>query len=299
MNPKAFLVVGGDSLVGKELVHALESRGESPVATTRRPNTTNEKRIFLDFTDESSFPVAGTFDHAIIVAAATNYGRCETDPLAREINLEYTPRLVASLLRGGTFVTFISTNSVFGGETPWPTEDSPHAPAIAYAQQKSEAERRMRLIVEEQQAHSRFSVVRLTKVLDKETPPLPSWLAAWSKGETVEPFSDLIFAPISVQYAGRSLANLATQFLAGNLHLSGKENIGYDVFARLLALKLGVSPKLIQPTTATAKGVHIPFKPIYSGIDMQRTQQLSEVAPQSAEEVVTDILLQLNKGSGA
>jgi dTDP-4-dehydrorhamnose reductase len=135
----AFLVIGGDSLVGGETVLALERRGHKVFASTRRQNTLNGKRIFLDFESADTFRVPDGVRYVFVIAAATNYERCEKDPLARAINVDLIPRLVANLLGQGVFVSFISTNSVFGGERPWPGEDDPHAPGIAYARQKSEA----------------------------------------------------------------------------------------------------------------------------------------------------------------
>ncbi|MDA0226399.1 MAG: sugar nucleotide-binding protein, partial [Proteobacteria bacterium] len=194
-----------------------------------------------------------------------------------------------SLLEQGVFVTFISTNSVFGGERPWPGEDDPHAPGIAYARQKDEAEQ---VIVEAARrlgASERLNITRLTKILDRDTSPLPAWFAAWKKGEPVQPFHDLVFAPMTVGFVGEALATLGEKRVPGNLHLSGAENVSYVRFAQALALRLGVDEKLIAPTTATAKGIHIAFKPTYSGLGMQRTTRLTGVRPQTLAGVIEDL----------
>ena len=287
-----YLVVGADSLVGGGLMRALERRGHKAIASTRRRNTLSDHRIYLDFEDESTFKVPAGYSYAFIVAAATNYERCEKDPLAHRINVELMPRLVTSLLEQGMFVTFISTNSVFGGERPWPQEDDPHAPGIAYAKQKSAAEKVIRAAIHATDAESRLNVVRLTKILDRDTSPLPAWFAAWQRGEAVQPFADLIFAPMSVRFVGEALATLGEQRIPGNLHLSGAENVSYVDFARSLARRLNIEPKLIAPTTAKEKGVSIPFMPRYSGIGMQRTMELSGIRPQPLEDVVSDLTSQ-------
>ncbi len=291
---RKFLVVGGDSLLGRGLLRALERRGNTVLVTTRRRETQNSRRLYLDFESEFPFHMPFNFDYAFIVAAATNYDRCELDAVARRINIELIPRLVISLIDQGVFVTFISTNTVFGGERPWPNEDDLSAPCIAYARQKDEAEALIRAAAIHSQSDNRLSIVRLTKMLAPNTPPLPSWFSAWKCGETVEPFSDLIFAPMSVRFVGESLASLGEMRIPGNLHLSGAENITYVELAQCLAHRMGIDPGLIMPTTAEKKGVNIQFKPRYSGLGMQRTTAISGLTPQSISDVVNDIVEEIS-----
>ena len=285
-----FLVVGGDSLVGGGLLRALKRRGHRALASTRRRDTLDGERVYLDFESETPFRAPPGIQYAFLVAAATNYDRCEKDPLAHRINVELLPRLVASLLEQGLFATFISTNSVFGGERPWPGEEDPHAPGIAYARQKSEGERAIRAAAQRLNALHRLNIVRLTKILNRDTPPLPAWLSAWKRGEGVQPFSDLIFAPMSVRFVGEALATIGEKRIPGDLHLSGAANVTYVDFASAMAERLKIDPTLISPTTAEEKGVNIPFKPRYSGLGMRRTTELSGIMPQTLAEVADDLL---------
>jgi len=285
-----FLVVGGDSLVGGGLFRALKRRGHRVLASTRRRDTLDAQRVYLDFESETPFQVPRGIQYAFLVAAATNYGRCEKDPLAHRINVELIPRLVASFLEQCLFVTFISTNSVFGGERAWPHEEDPHAPGIAYAKQKSEGEKVIRASAQRLNALDRLNIVRLTKILNRDTPPLPAWFSAWKRDEMVQPFSDLVFAPMSVRFVGQALATIGEKRIAGDLHFSGAANVTYVDLAIALAERLNIDPTLISPTTAVEKGVNIPFKPRYSGLGMRRTTELSGIMPQTLAGIADDLL---------
>jgi dTDP-4-dehydrorhamnose reductase len=282
-------VVGGDSLVGGGLVQALSRRGNHVYSSTRREASVGKRRVFLDFESEETFKPPHDVGYAFIVAAATNYDRCEKDPLAHKINVELIPKLITSLLEAGIFVTFVSTNSVFGGERPWPQEEDPHSPGIAYAVQKDKAEKVVQASAKALRAEQRLNIVRLTKILDRKTPPLPNWFEAWQLGEAVQPFSDLIFAPMSVQFASKALAVIGEQRVTGELHLSGAENVSYVEFASALALAKGIDPRLVSPTTANAKGIHIAYKPRFSGLGMRRTTTMTGIHPQTLTDVVSDL----------
>ena len=289
MNKSTYLVVGGDSRVGRELVKSLEYQGNKVYSTTRRIDQVSKNKLYLNYEDIDDFSIPNDVDYAYIIAAISNYQECELDKKSFWINVEVIPKLVSLFLNKKIFTSFISTNSVFGGKSPWPEEYHQHSPNIAYAKQKSEAENRIKKIAINIKCENIINIIRITKILDKNTPPIPDWIQSWNLGDSVAPFSDLIFCPMSSKFVGNSLARLGQLRISGNLHLSGEKNISYTDFALLLAKHLDINLNLIKSTTATECNVNIAFKPKYSGISMLRTTSLSQIYPQNINSVIHDI----------
>jgi len=298
-NEEKILVVGSDSFLGTELIRVLEKQKRNVIGTTRREDTVTKKRVFLDlFTDELKFIAPQGTTYAYLLAGIVNYGKCETDPRAWEVNVDKMTLLAMQLLEQGIFVTFISTNTVFGGERPWCNEDEPHTPEFAYAKHKSAAEESIRSAAEKIGALDYLNIVRLTKILAINTSPLPDWFSLMERGEKLTPFLDLIIAPMSLRHTAESLAEIGKQRLPGNFHLSGSENINYNDLACALATELDFNLELVAPTTATEMKVTIPFKPKFSGIGMQKTTRTTGIQPQALEKVVADLAFQYRAEQG-
>lgn len=283
---KNFIVVGGDSFLGTSLISQLKDQGHNVVGTTRRKDTLSIDKVFLDIREPDNFQIPEDVDCVFIVAGITNYGECETDPDAWSVNVEAIPYLASRFMKAGSFVYFTSTNSVFGGDHPWPREDDPHYPNIAYSRQKSESELAIQNHAKKLGCLDQIAIVRLTKIVAPITAPFPQWLEDWKNGQTVTPFEDLIFSPISLGFAAGSLKTMGENPLAGNFHLSGEKNITYCDFARALANRKGFPDSLITPTTSLEKGIKVLYLPKYSGIGMEKTSKLTGIVPESLDSVV-------------
>ena len=283
------LLIGGDGLIGASLAQKLRVRQHAVHATTRDPARTGPMRPFLDLASPDAFEVPASVDRVCILAAVTTFERCENDPEAQRINVEAIPRLARRLLKEGLHVTFLSTNAVFGGDRPWPAEDDPHEPRAAYSRQKSAAESAIREAARQLGAGNRAAVVRLTKVLGLASAPVHAWRQAWSGAQIVRPFSDLIFAPISLDYTADAMATLVETGPAGNFHLSGSQDLDYGQFARALAARLGVDAALVAPATSRELGATLAFTPRSSALAMTRTTRITGLLPQSLDAVIDDL----------
>lgn len=285
------LVVGADSFLGEKLIQILENQHRHVIGTTRRKETLSNNRVYLDlFDDDLNFKLPEGTTYAYLLAGIVNYGECANNPRAWEVNVEKMTRLAALLFEQGVFVTFISTNTVFGGELPWCNEDDPHTPEFPYSKHKSAAEFSIREVAKKLGTLDLFNIVRLTKILGINTSPLPDWFSRLTLAKEINPFSDLIIAPMSLRFTAESLAEIGRSRLVGNFHLSGSKNINYVDLAMAFVNALGYKEALVKPTTATDMKVDIPFKPTFSGIGMERTTELTGIKPQDLNSVVVDVI---------
>ena len=287
------LVFGADSFLGIELIRVLKAQNRKVIGTTRRKSTLSESRFFLDLSDDNfNLNIPHDVNYAYLLAGTWNYSECEESSNAWKVNVVNMTRLAKQLLKQGVFVTFVSTNTVFGGERPWCHEDDEHKPLFPYAQHKSASEVAIQSVAKELDAKDQLNIVRLTKILGISTSPLPNWIDTMERGDILRPFSDLSFAPISVRYTAESLAEIGRHRIAGNFHISGKNNVSYDKFSRQFADSLGFKMIEVEPTTSIKMNVNIPFKPRYSGIGMERTTKLIGLKPQTLEELMMDLATQ-------
>lgn len=278
----AWLVVGGDGLIGRALARRLDGEGRTVLATTRRHGCAAARRPHLELAqDPSAWTPPQPVSVAFLLAAAANQLSCCADPAAsRRINVDHTVALARRLVELGAFVVFTSTNLVFDGEEArYQTCAAPH-PTSEYGRQKAEAEQALLALV------PRVAVVRLTKVLAAEMPLIGRWVESLKAGQPVEAFTDLICAPMPVDFVAEALARIGAQGKGGLFHLSGADEVSYADLARSLARRLGVDGALVRPTTSTAAGVTLQSLPKHSSLDAQDVAESFSLPPPHLDAVI-------------
>lgn len=139
------LVVGGFGLVGTEVFRYLK-REKFDVYRShhRRIPYGNGKRVHINLQNETTFGLVLAEikpDIVYLCAAYTNVDKCETEPIAFDINVTGTNKFIEECHRRDIQVVFYSSSYVFDGtkEGPYTEEDCPH-PINRYGMYKMEVE---------------------------------------------------------------------------------------------------------------------------------------------------------------
>ncbi len=251
----AVLVVGGDGLVGTAVARRLEGDGVAVVRTSRRgtPGT-----VPLDLAaSPESWTVPRGLRGAVLAAAVTSTQQCRDHAVeTHRVNVDATVELARRLSSGGTRVVLLSTNMVFDGTVAATPADAPRSPMTAYGRMKAEAEEAILATCLE------AVVLRLTKVLPSTLPLIASWRDAWTRGEPVRPFSDLMLAPVSPAHAAEAIAAVTLASHPDRIvQCSATADVSYADVARRLAAAWGHGTSLVEPVSVAASGVvleHVP-----------------------------------------
>ena len=76
-----YLIVGGDSLIGRRLFKSLRARGEGVIATSRRTKTLGESEVYFDLQSSKVEHLPQTVTYAYVVAAVTSSTMSVNGPL--------------------------------------------------------------------------------------------------------------------------------------------------------------------------------------------------------------------------
>ncbi|MFH1148463.1 MAG: sugar nucleotide-binding protein [Pseudomonadota bacterium] len=263
------LVVGADGLIGRALADGLASKEYHVLETTRRVDYLSENRIFLDLCGNSPkwLPPCPIFA-AYLCAGVSSLESCRTKPAHTAlVNVHNTVQLATLLAARGTFIVYPSSNLVHDGCLPFRKIDDPVCPQSEYGRQKAEVEKKLLALGE------RASIVRMTKVIGKDTPLLKGWIQKLRKGKEIHPFSDMAMAPVPLHSVINVLIGVVELRLSGIVQISGERDITYEEAARYIAWRLGVDANLVQPVSSKERGLPREAVPSSTTLDMTRLQK--------------------------
>lgn len=167
---------------------------------------------------------------------------CAQQPcLTRRINVAHTIELAKRLADRSEQIIFLSTTAVFDGETPFADIELSTNPVTEYGRQKADAEAALMEII------PKVVIVRFGKVISPDDTLFQGWMRDLRSGKTIQPFYDLVFAPVSLMFAARCLCFLAEHRLSGVVHATGCEDATYAQAAHWLVHRLSGDPTLVQP----------------------------------------------------
>jgi dTDP-4-dehydrorhamnose reductase len=239
------LIVGGDSKVGGALAAFLRCSGSRVLTTSRR----GKGDLFLDLGDCDSWRPPEGVGVAVLAAAVANIEACRRDPeKAARVNVAGLLEVAQRLHAQGTFLVFLSTNAVFGGDRPYPRPDDPPTPRTDYGRQKAEAEKRLRDL------DPNVAIVRFGKILEPSVALFAQWKKALRNRQVIGPFYDMSMAPIPMACAVSVLRLIMDCRQGGIYHVSGERDVGYAQIGYWAAELVGADPALVKPVSAIESG---------------------------------------------
>ena len=287
------LVVGSDSLIGRELITYLRQAGDSVIGTTRRQASISQNNLFLDLSDGfRQWQCPPGIKVAVILAGITDIAECQNNPAwTKKINQERIIDLISLLVSQGVYVIYISTSAVFDGTKPFRKPLDFTSPTTEYGKQKVVVETAI------QQWKDSVAILRVTKIYGdpKEVFLFRDWIKHLREGRCIYPFSNMTVAPISSAGIVSVLRILIDRKLPGIFHLSGNRDISYEEVAYLGADLLKLDKKLIQPIPAEQAERYIGVVLKYSSLDMDTLREVIGLNPPDVEWVITNVFSQIQK----
>lgn len=281
------LVIGSDGVIGRSLVRHLGEIDVRVRGTSRRRDTGGVNRLALDLeADLREWAVPAGTSVAFLCAGATSLEACRSRPDAtRYVNVEQTVALAERLLARGVFVVWLSTNLVFDGQRPRPKAGDRVSPQTEYGRQKAAAERRLLAL------GASVAVVRLSKVMDGATRLIDGWVHDLRGGRPVQPLSDMVMAPVPLDFAVPVIAQVGLRRLGGILQASAPQDVSYAAVAQLAARRVGAPASLVRPITVAESALRVEAVPRHTTLDTSRIEREVGAHPPAVEVVLERILV--------
>ena len=216
------------------------------MATTRR-SVNDSHFVFLDLFQTSSLNrLSGVnFSAVILCASICSVDECEKNKkYTNQINVLNTFKLVSVLKNTAPDlrVVMLSTDMVLDGAKEKPTQFEKTEPLTEYGRQKAELEQKL------MNRYENIKVLRFGKVIEKSSILFNGWVDKLKIGEKITVFNDLVFAPISIDYAIQSILHEINIRNSSNeiVHVSSGCDISYYEAALWLSKNLNLSSQLVE-----------------------------------------------------
>jgi dTDP-4-dehydrorhamnose reductase len=272
-------VLGADGVLGSAIRRRLVAEGQVVLGTTRRRDRVAGDCVYVDLNDGPiELPPGVEPIGAFLCAGIASFEACRREPaLARRVNVEHTAESARRLAARGARVVLPSSTAVFDGTIARARPSDPVTPTTEYGHQKAEAERRV--------LDAGGTVLRLGKVLPPDFALFRRWRDELAAGRAIEPFRDLVLAPLGLTLALEALLAVA-HGTGGVFHLSSRDEITYADTAFRVAARAGAAPNLVRPTTSAAAGIQVDYLPRHAALDSSRLTELTGIEPPDVWDVV-------------
>jgi dTDP-4-dehydrorhamnose reductase len=282
---KKLLIIGGDARLSK----AIYKLQPNAIVTTRRDNTENSNRLFLDLEDTSEFKIPSGITNCVIAGGPIAYKDGEENyRAAYRIHAIEIPQLVEKMICNNIHVTYISSNMVIGNGSKTRDESTQTSPEMNYGRLKEACERNSLKVAASHDKGNLFCIARLTKNISKETSPFNKWSEMYKQGMPIKVFNDLYFSPISFDASASFIVKIVEHNASGILHYSNERDMNYYEFARELSRYMescGRTPLNVVETSSTNEGVQLIFNGRNTKLEMKRTVKVLGLQAMTMNEI--------------
>lgn len=284
------LVTGTNGLVGSHVVQQLLETGHTVFASSRTEDQSafkapNYRFVQMDFTDPYALDAAFEAIQPEVVVhsgALSKPDDCEQDQAeAYRINTVGTVQLLMNAAAHGSFFIFLSTDFIFNGKEGMHGEQDAADPVNYYGRTKLEAEEAVK-----EYEHG-WAIVRTVFVYGRPLYGRDCFVTMISKklrnGEPYKIVADQERTPTYVGDLAKGIVTIAEKKAEGIFHLCGNDVLSPYRMAMEVAEYLGIEPLLLEPVTTDSLKA-LAQRPLKSGLDISRAQQLLNYAPLSFQE---------------
>ncbi|MCW7462991.1 sugar nucleotide-binding protein [Leptospira limi] len=275
------LIVGGDSQIGLAIASELKSKNISYWKTTRREEDLGNKTLYLDLDKNVENWNPPEFISTVIFCATVKPKEKQNSGL-NTLNNSSTILLAKKFQSQGSFVIFLSTNSVYDGSVAFTNSTVEVCPRNNYGFDKAVTEKELIGLGDN------ISILRISKVVTSNMPIFLSWIHSWGEGKPVFPFDDMVMAPISISFVVILVLTIMKNKIKGIVQASADRDITYSEAAFYLAEQLGIEKSLISPSSYINAGIS--FSPAHTTLDSVRLKNDLLIDPPSPFEAIDEFL---------
>ncbi len=251
MKMKKLVITGSTGMLGSNLAMAARDKFEVYGLDLEVLNQGIKNQVKVDLVDAAQVDkvikdIAP--DYIVHCAAMTNVDACEKETSqARTVNAAATENLVKAAGPGVKFI-YISTASVFDGETGGYTENDSPSPVNHYARTKLEGERFVEMCADH--VIIRTDIIGWNLVRGRS---FVEWIfSSLSQGEKIKMFTDVIFTPITVNTLSECILELLENSFTGRINMGVAGAISKYDFGIKFADIFGLDRSLISASTLAA-----------------------------------------------
>lgn len=239
---KEILIVGVDGVIGSALKKALILNNFLVKGTSRRKN--RKKDIYFLDLEKPNFKIINKkFDSVIICAGITSLNFCQKYPKKCElVNVLSIKNLIDYALAKGSFVVYLSSNSVFDGSKAFYKRTDITNPQFAFGRHQVNIEEHIN-----RKLNHNACVLRMTKIISKKTRFIKCWESDAAKNYPIKAYTNKYLSPIDINIVIDTILLLIKRKQQGIFQLSGSEEISFYKFAQLYFKNFPQKFKLIKP----------------------------------------------------